>query len=118
MRTQRNVILLVLCFALQILPLHARARSKPTAVAPKATISVDASDAPRKIFHAKLNIGAQPGPLTLYYPKWLPGEHGPTGPIIDLAGLKFSANGQAIPWQRDLVDMYAIHLNVPSGASS
>ena len=86
--------------------------------APKVTLIVDASEAPRKIFHAKLNIEASPGLLTLYYPKWLPGEHAPTGPIADLAGLKFFANGKEIAWQRDQVDMYALHCEVPQGASS
>lgn len=90
----------------------------PVNTPPKVTISVDATDAPRKIFHAKLNIEAAPGPLTLYYPKWLPGEHAPTGPLVDLAGLKFSAAGQPITWHRDLVDMFAIHLDVPAGANS
>ena len=48
------------------------------------TLAVDASDAPRKMIHAQLRIPAKPGTLTLYYPKWIPGEHGPTGPITDL----------------------------------
>jgi predicted metalloprotease with PDZ domain len=86
--------------------------------APKVTIFVDASEAPRKIFHAKLTVEASPGPLTLYYPKWLPGEHAPTGPIEDLAGLRFFAGGKEIPWQRDPVDMFALHCDVPQGASS
>ncbi|HZR30177.1 MAG TPA: M61 family peptidase [Terriglobales bacterium] len=94
------------------------AAAQPDKTAPKITISVDASEAPRKIFHARLTIEASPGPLTLYYPKWLPGEHAPTGPIEDLAGLKFFANGKEIPWQRDLVDMYALHCDVPQDASS
>ena len=81
------------------------------------TIAVDATDAPRKILHAQLEIPVKPGPLTLFYPKWIPGEHGPTGPITDLAGLKFTAAGNAVAWQRDDVDMYAFHLEVPSGAS-
>ncbi len=55
---------------------------------------MDATEAPRKIFHARMTIPAKPGTLTLYYPKWIPGEHGPTGPIQDLAGLKFTANGK------------------------
>src|SRR5277367_5721200 len=58
---------------------------------PTITLSVDASEAPRKIFHAQLRIPAKPGTLTLYYPKWIPGDHGPDGPITDLTGLKFSA---------------------------
>ncbi len=81
------------------------------------TISVDLTDAPRKILHAHLSIPVQPGPLTLVYPKWIPGEHGPTGPIEDLAGLVFTAEGQTLPWQRDDVDMFALHLKVPPGAT-
>src|ERR1039458_5455804 len=61
------------------------------ATPPIVTITVDATTAPRKIFHASLKIPATPGDLTLYYPKWIPGEHAPDGPVIDLAGLKFSA---------------------------
>lgn len=85
---------------------------------PTITIRVDAHDAPRKIFHAQLNIPASPGTLTLYYPKWIPGEHGPTGPIEDLTGLKFTANGQLLKWRRDLLDGWTFHVEVPSGASS
>ena len=85
---------------------------------PTITIRVDAHDAPRKIFHAQLNIPASPGTLTLYYPKWIPGEHGPTGPIEDLTGLKFTANGQLLKWRRDLLDGWTFHVEVPNGASS
>jgi len=58
----------------------------------------------------------KPGPLTLYYPKWIPGEHGPNGPVASLSGLKFSANGKTIPWQRDLLDLFTFHVEVPEGA--
>src|SRR5579862_2175509 len=92
------------------------AASKPTA--PTITIAVDASEAPRKIFHAQLSIPAAPGTLTLYYPKWIPGEHGPTGPIEDLAGLKFTGNGKTLKWRRDLQDGWTFHVEVPAGVSS
>jgi predicted metalloprotease with PDZ domain len=82
------------------------------------TLNVDATEAPRKIFHARMTIPVSPGPLTLVYPKWIPGEHGPTGPIINLAGLRFMAGGQTIPWRRDDVEMYAFHLDVPTGVNS
>jgi predicted metalloprotease with PDZ domain len=85
--------------------------------APTVTLSVDASDAPRKMIHAQMQIPAKPGTLTLYFPKWIPGEHGPTGPIIDLTGLKFTANGKTLPWRRDLLDGYTFHVEVPEGAS-
>ncbi len=80
-------------------------------------IHVDLSDAPRRIFHARVSLPVQPGSLTLFYPKWLPGEHGPTGPIADLVGLKLSADGQAIPWRRDPEEMFAFHVNIPVGTT-
>ncbi len=88
------------------------------AAARAITLTVDATEAPRKLFHAREVIPAGPGPLTLYYPKWIPGEHGPTGPISNLSGLTFTANGKPLPWRRDPVDMYAFHLDVPQGASA
>src|SRR5208337_263754 len=83
--------------------------------APTITLSVDASEAPRKIFHAQLRIPAKPGTLTLCYPKWIPGEHGPTGPITDLTGLKFTASGKTLKWRRDLLDGFTFHVEVPAG---
>src|SRR3989442_12218269 len=102
-------LLAALCFAVA-----AFGKNAP----PTISLAVDASEAPRKIFHAQLKIPASPGTLTLYYPKWIPGEHGPTGPIQDLAGLKFTANGQTLKWRRDLLDGWTIHVEDPRGASS
>jgi predicted metalloprotease with PDZ domain len=82
------------------------------------TLAVDATEAPRKIFHSQLTIPAKPGRLTLYYPKWLPGEHGPTGPITDLTGLKFTANGKPLQWRRDLLDGFTFHVEVPAGENA
>jgi predicted metalloprotease with PDZ domain len=81
-------------------------------------LRVDATEAVRRIYHAQLTIPASPGPLTLFYPKWIPGEHAPSGPITDLAGLTFSARGQVLPWKRDSVDMFGFHLTIPPGADS
>ena len=80
-------------------------------------LAVDASQAPQKILHSHLQIPVQPGALTLYYPEWIPGEHMPDGPIINVAGLKFTAGGSTIPWRRDLVDMFALHLDIPQGVN-
>ncbi len=85
---------------------------------PPTRLEVDATDAPRKILHARLAIPVQPGKLTLVYPKWIPGDHAPTGPITDMVGLKMSAAGKPVEWRRDDVDMYAFALEVPAGASS
>jgi predicted metalloprotease with PDZ domain len=90
----------------------------PPANPPTVTIFVDATTAPRKIFHATMKIPASAGDLTLYYPKWIPGEHAPDGPVIDLAGLKFSASGKTMKWRRDLLDGFTIHVEVPAGVSS
>lgn len=81
-------------------------------------IRVDASEAPRRILHAHLTIPVSPGDTTLLYPKWMPGEHGPTGPIVNFIGPRLSAKGQSIPWERDAVDMYAYHVVVPAGVSA
>ncbi|HEX9163745.1 MAG TPA: PDZ domain-containing protein [Thermoanaerobaculia bacterium] len=81
-------------------------------------ITIDATDAPHDVLHSRLTIPATAGPLTLYYPKWIPGEHGPTGPIVQTAGLHIAANGQAISWSRDPREMYAMRVDVPSGANS
>jgi len=80
-------------------------------------LAVDARQAPQKILHAHMQIPVQAGPLTLYYPKWIPGEHIPDGPIIQVAGMKFSARGKAVPWRRDLVEMFSIHLDIPQGVT-
>ncbi|TAM81106.1 MAG: M61 family peptidase [Acidobacteria bacterium] len=81
------------------------------------TLEVDATQAPQKIIHTRMAMPVSPGPLTLYYPKWIPGEHEPDGPVINLTGLKFSGNGKVIPWRRDLLDMFTIHLDIPEGVS-
>jgi predicted metalloprotease with PDZ domain len=81
-------------------------------------LEVNATEAPRNILHARLLIPAAEGPLTLVYPKWIPGEHGPTGPIDDLTGLKITAGKQGVPWRRDADDMFAFHLDVPAGVES
>jgi predicted metalloprotease with PDZ domain len=86
-----------------------------SATPPTVALFVDATSTPRKIFHAKLKIPASAGDLTLYYPKWIPGEHAPDGPVIDLAGLKFTAGGKTLKWRRDLLDGFTIHVEVPAG---
>ncbi|MGA2267142.1 MAG: M61 family peptidase [Bryobacteraceae bacterium] len=81
-------------------------------------LRVDATDAPRRLFHVRMSIPARPGPMTLLYPEWIPGEHAPTGPIVNLVGLKIQAGGRPVAWRRDSVNMYAFHIDVPAGASS
>jgi len=81
------------------------------------TLQVDLTDAARKIFSVRESIPVKAGALNLAYPKWIPGEHGPTGPIESVTGLKIFANGQRVAWRRDLEDMYLLHLDVPANAT-
>src|SRR5258708_6599720 len=81
-------------------------------------LNVDATDAPRRLYHVHMTVPAKSGPMTLVYPKWIPGEHMPSGPIADLVGLKIQAGGQTVAWRRDSVNMYAFHVDVPAGAST
>jgi predicted metalloprotease with PDZ domain len=81
------------------------------------TLSVDLTDAPRKILHATEVMPVTAGPLTVVYPKWIPGEHGPTGPIENMAGFFITGNGQPVKWERDKVDMFAYHVTVPQGVT-
>src|SRR5262245_43572916 len=81
-------------------------------------IAVDATHAPEKILRAQLQIPVAPGEAKLVFPKWIPGEHGPTGPITDMTGLKFFANGQRLTWRRNLDEMYEIHVTVPPGVTT
>jgi predicted metalloprotease with PDZ domain len=80
-------------------------------------LSVDLTDAPRNIFHSQLTIPVKPGRLTLVYPEWIPGNHRPAGPIANVTGIKMQAAGGTLAWQRDPVDMYAFHVDVPAGAT-
>lgn len=99
-----------LCLLL-VLPLIARTATPQSEI----VLTVDAREAPRRILHASETVPVEPGPLTLSFAKWIPGEHGPTGPVTDFVSLKITSAGKSLSWRRDLVDMYAIHVEVPAG---
>ncbi len=109
----------ILCTLLAILmaaPVFVLAANFP---AGPITLALDASQAARKLFHAHMTIPVSgAGEVALCYPKWIPGEHGPTGPLVNVMGLTFRAGGKQLAWRRDLVDMFTIHVDVPSGVSS
>jgi predicted metalloprotease with PDZ domain len=97
--------------------------SGPAVAAPQPKLApidlaVDATDAARGVLHAHMTLPARPGELALLYPKWIPGEHGPTGPLVNVAGLRVRAAGSEIPWRRDSESMYEVRVTVPAGASS
>ena len=80
-------------------------------------ITADLSDAPRKLYHAEVDIPVTAGPVTLTTPKWIPGNHRPTGPVDDITGVVFTANGKVLPWRRDDEDLYQFHVTVPAGVT-
>src|SRR5206468_11526588 len=91
---------------------------QPSAGPISMTLDVDATDAPMRILHAAMTMRARPGAITLFYPKWIPGEHMPSGPIANLTGLHVYADGGEIPWRRDLVEMHAFQVTVPAEATA
>jgi predicted metalloprotease with PDZ domain len=82
-------------------------------------IAVDATDIDRRIVSVRQTIPvAGPGPLVLLYPQWIPGNHGPVGPVDDIADLQITAGGRTLPWVRNTVHTNAFQVDVPAGASS
>jgi predicted metalloprotease with PDZ domain len=80
------------------------------------TLDIDATDTRRGIFQVTETIPvATPGMLTVMLPKWLPGNHSPSGAIANLAGISFTAGGRPLTWRRDPVDVFAFHVEVPRG---
>ena len=109
-RTNRSSrILLLAIFATTPL---ARAQKTPI------SITADLSDAPRKLYHAEIDIPVKPGTVDLTTPKWIPGNHRPTGPVDDITGVVFTANGQTLTWRRDDIDLYEFHVTVPAGVTT
>ena len=106
---------LAICFSV-LLVLGALVSTSPRIFAQSIRLHVDLTDAPRNLYHAKLSIPATPGAMTLVFPKWIPGNHRPSGPIAALTGIRFEAAGKPLVWQRDDVDMYAFHVTVPDAA--
>src|SRR3982750_4210486 len=79
------------------------------------TVNADASEVFRNIIRVHETVDARPGDFQLFYPKWIPGEHSPTGTLNDIVNLYFTANGRPLKWRRDNVEMFAFHVDVPSG---
>jgi predicted metalloprotease with PDZ domain len=87
--------------------------------APAVAVEVDARDLPRKLLHTTLDIPCEPGPLRLWYPKWIPGSHGPYGRVADVAGFRVETpQGTPVPWARDEVELHCFVIRVPDGAAS
>ena len=81
-------------------------------------ITADLTDAGRRLFHAEIDLPVHAGPVELTTPEWIPGAHGPRGPVANIVGVVFTANGVVLAWHRDDVNLYAYHLVVPAGVTT
>jgi predicted metalloprotease with PDZ domain len=77
------------------------------------SIKIDARDLPRKLLTASLVIPIEDSPkqqeIALWYPKWVPGSHGPGGPIANVAGLSFhDQKDQPLAWSRSPGEVYRV----------
>ena len=83
---------------------------------PTLQFEVDARDLPARLLHAQIRVPCRPGNLALWFPKWVPGAHGPFGPIQDVGGLRLeTAAGETVGWHRDESETCRIECNVPAG---
>jgi predicted metalloprotease with PDZ domain len=81
-------------------------------------LDIDATDNRRGVFRVTETIPLAPGTrqLTLLFPQWLPGKHGPRGALAELVDVQFLVDGKPVPWKRDPVEVYAFRLSLPEGA--
>jgi predicted metalloprotease with PDZ domain len=81
-------------------------------------LDIDATDTLRGVYRVTQTVPVAPGTtkLTLLFPQWLPGNHGPRGPLAELVDVTFTAGGQLLRWKRDPVEVNAFHVEVPAGA--
>jgi hypothetical protein len=87
------------------------------AATPTMKLQVDETQAFRRIAFIHEEIRVQPGPLALAYPRWIPGEHGPTGPIENLAMIRVRSGEVTLPWTRDPDDINTIKIDIPANTS-
>ena len=82
-------------------------------------LHIDATDVLRRIYQVHETIPVtKPGPFTLLFPEWTPGDHAPNEPLEKLAGLVITANGTRVHWVRDTVVVHAFHVDIPAGLST
>ncbi len=103
-----------LVLALGAMIAAATSASAQDRLAPVMTLVVDETQAARRIAFVHEEIQVRPGTLALAYPRWIPGEHGPTGPIQRFAALRVRSGSATLPWTRDPEDIYTIHVEVPA----
>lgn len=113
MKISRKHLRAVLGFMAMALHVSLLGATAPAAEQAPLTLEVDLRDLARDLVHATLRIPAAPGPMTLVYPKWGPGDHSPMPHLSEIQDLHFMAGGKDLPWRRDGLDPYAFHLELP-----
>jgi predicted metalloprotease with PDZ domain len=78
-------------------------------------VRIDAREVARRHLQTHETLAVKPGALVLVYPKWIPAEHAPAGPLDSIIGMEITANGQRLNWKRDPLQMYEIAVTVPAG---
>ena len=107
----RHILAVLLALAPASLPVYAADTAAPI------QITADLRDISRKLYHAEIDLPVKPGTATFTTPKWIPGNHRPTGPVDEITGVVFTADGKPLVWRRDDVDLYQFHVEVPKGVS-
>ena len=80
-------------------------------------LDIDATDITRGVYRVTQTVPVAAGTskLTLMLPQWLPGNHGPRGPMAELVDIHFYAGDKKLSWKRDPVEVFAFHIDLPAG---
>jgi predicted metalloprotease with PDZ domain len=83
-------------------------------------LTVDARNFVDRVEKVHEEIPVVPGSkeMVLLYPEWIPGEHAPSGPIANLAGIITTVDGKRVLWTRNNTNVYAFHVPLPAGAKT
>ena len=84
---------------------------------PPIQITADLTEGARNLYHAEIDLPVSSGPASFVTPLWIPGTHAPVGPIAEITGVVFTANGKVLPWRRDDVHLEEFHVDVPRGVT-
>jgi hypothetical protein len=105
-----KVFLAVAAAVLAVSPVLAQKPIEKTPI----RITADLSEAPRKLYHAEIDLPVKPGKADLITPQWIPGNHAPTGQAAQIVGILFTGGGKTLAWRRDDVNLYEFHVDVPA----
>jgi predicted metalloprotease with PDZ domain len=111
----RKTLFLLICVGTMVGSTHQKSNA-----AGSMHLSIDCSKPTRGLIEAKVTIPvavtSKAGKVSLWYPKWVPGSHGPGGPIANIAGLQVhNIDGERLNWRRAPGEVYRLEVDVPPG---